>query len=380
MADMKILIVNNYYPEHIGGIEYVAHNLVIEYRKCGHQVRWIASDVNDTPHSCHVDDRPLAASNFTEQKLGFPYPIPQPYSFKTIFDQVKWCDVIHLHDCLYLSNIITFLASRWLHKPVLITQHVKAVPYKQATKKILQSIAYNSIGKWLLTAAEQVIFCSLTVQNWFKQFIKFQNSPWFIPNGVDTNLFHCDLPALRTKTRLALNLNPDKPMFLFAGRFVEKKGIHLLRPIIEQNKDWNWVLIGRPDDQNPHDWLNSNNLVILPPQPQKELQKYYAAADLLVLPSIGEGFPLAVQESMACGTPTLLTEESLKAIPRGHDLFFITSPDSPQIHQQLESFMSGGHYLQRLRDQVRQFACDEWSWHVASQQYQNLLSDLLIRA
>ena len=50
----------------------------------------------------------------------------------------------------------------------------------------------------------------------------------------------------------------------------------------------------------------------LPPQ---EIVGEYQAADLLVLPSVGEGFPLVVQEALACGTPVLVSRDVAQAFP-----------------------------------------------------------------
>ncbi len=360
---MRILVINNYYPEHYGGIEFVTHNLVIRYRQTGHQVRWMASDVKKYPHVCHPDDVPLSAWNVTEETLNFPYPIPDINNLKAIIEHVRWCDVIHLHGCLYLSNVLTFWLSRLMRKPVLITQHVKEIPYQQVYKRVLQRLAYKLLGRWLLSRVEYVVFYSLTVQNWFTRFIPFHRPPQFIANGVDMELFHPNTPDERQALRVSLGLKLDKPMFLFVGRFAEKKGIRLLRPIIEKNSNWNWVLVGRLESENPITW-NLPNVMVLPPMPQRQLQAYYAVADLLILPSVGEGFPLAVQESMACGTPVLLCEETVQAIPEGHELFFTVQPQITSIREQLQQAMADPVVLQYLRNRVRQFACAEWSWDV----------------
>src|SRR5262245_21408299 len=98
--EMKILTLSNYFPNHPGGIEFVDLNLVSRWRK-KHEVRWAACDVTSSPYDKSADNIPLPAHNFTEARLGFPYPIPSLNSIPTIVKQVKWSEIVHLHDCLY---------------------------------------------------------------------------------------------------------------------------------------------------------------------------------------------------------------------------------------------------------------------------------------
>ena len=368
---MKILTLSNYFPEHMGGIEFVAMNLVKHWR-ARHQVSWMACDVKEHPHDSAADDIALPAFNFTENNLGFPYPIPWGKSLLEIFKHVKNSDVVHIHDCLYLANLLVFLASRWYRKPLMVTQHVALVPYREAYKNAVQKAAYHIIGRLVLERAESVVFISQRVKRWFEQYIKFHQQPLLIPNGVDREIFHPPEVGERVLIRDQLGFSPDHVVLLFVGRFAQKKGLGLIREIARARPGFRWLLIGR-DELDPRTW-NLPNVQVIPPQPQARLRQYYLAADLFILPSVGEGFPLAMQECLSCGLPAAVSSEIAEFVPDA-PMIKIDERSLQLVLQTLDELFTRRESLDSLREAAAEYA-RRWDWANVASQYEDVFAEL----
>ena len=373
---MKILVVGNYfYPEHTGGIEIVTYNLVTYYRNFGHTVRWVAADVPPRYREIQKDDVPIRAWNYAEEKLGFPSPMPYPNSLSKLYRNVIWPDIVHLHDCLYLINILVFFLSKLSRKPILITQHAKFIPYKQFYKRVLQTLAYHTIGLLMLSTAERVVFATGNVRDHMKH-LNPKKLQEVVPLGVDTDFYAPLTVAARAQAREKLTRDPAIPIILFVGRMVERKGVHLIRPLIQKHGEWHWVLVGRPDDFDPTEW-KSTNLTYFKNATEQQLKEFYAIADLLVHPSVGEGVTLVVSESLASGTPVILSYESLHEV-RNEDrhLFLGVMPETASIEEKIVHALADQDGLSALRQSCREFALHRLSWRKMAKRYETILAEL----
>lgn len=358
---MRIALVSNYFPEHVGGVESVAANLCAAYREAGHEVTWMAADVADRPHR---GDRPLHAWNLAEERLGFPYPLPSPRSFGIVAREVARADVVHLHDCLYAASVGAFLASRLRSRPALLTQHVGPIGYPNRALRLGQQAAYATLGRVLLAGAEQVTFVSRHVLRHFADRIRFRRPPQLVPNGVDQTVFWPAADEERLDVRQSLGIPSDTRTALFVGRFVWKKGIALIREVALAKPGWSFLFAGRAGDADPRSWRLAN-VKVLPLRDPAALRELYVAADVLFMPSTGEGFPVSVQEAMSCGTPAVVSADLASEFPGpglvGAELNIGALADG------LEQATSSD------RTQVADFARLEWSAEVAAARYLALI-------
>lgn len=378
---MKILQLTHYYPEHKGGIEIAAYNLVkFLIREYEVKVEWIASDIDSPPKDVKgLTCTPVKTLNIVEKILGVSYPIwSLDFLFK-VWRAVKNCDVVLLHDYIYMGNIVTFLYSCMLKKPVLLIQHTCYIPHKNTILRMLLSFINRTVGAFILKKATKVVFYSEVVQSYFSKSIDRSNFSVQIRNGLDKNLYFSIDKNEREQIRKALGLFDGTPMFIFVGRFIEKKGIHIVRKLASRFNSIKWIVAGwGPVD--PGKW-NLPNVTVYKKPDAKQLTPLYQAADLLVLPSKGEGFPLVVQESMACGTPVIVGKETTLA-EKGLDHFIFSEEVdgkdtvdkwSCKINDILKDFV----LLEELRPRVSDFATRRWCWKRTAKQYYKTIEEIL---
>jgi len=352
---MRIVLVTHYFPAHRGGIELVAAELAARLARQGAEIAWHASDSDPAPQIPGVGCVPAKACNAIERRLGVPYPLWSIAALRRLAAAVRAADMVHLHDCLYLPNLVAYAAARRAGKPVVVTQHVGMVPYRNPLLRALLFVAYRVFGRAVLGGASQVVFVGEGVKRYFESFVRFRRPPLLIANGVDTTLFH---PAPQRAP------NP-KPQLLFVGRFVEKKGLPLLRELAARLPQAQWTFAGwGPLD--PEDW-KLPNVRVLRNLTGSDLVPIYQAADLLVLPSVGEGFPLVVQEAMACGTPALVSEETAAGAPQAPLL-----KEALKLERWVARLQNASEWS-ALRPKVAAFAREHWSWERCAESYERLL-------
>lgn len=374
---IRITLVSHYYPAHRGGVERVAGQLAERLARAGiAQITWHASDCDPLPPGVPgVHCTPAASWNSLERVLGFPYPLWTPAALARLVRSARAADVVHLHDSLYLPNLVAFAAARIAGRAVLVTQHIGFVPYRNPILRFTLGAANRLLGRLVLGGATQVVFESETVHRYFARFVRFRNAPRLVPNGVDTQAFGPADPAQRQSLRERHGVLPGTPLFLFIGRFVEKKGIHVLRVLTERIPQARWILAGwGPLD--PASWGRPNVTVLRSPGID-QLAPLYRAADLFVLPSAGEGFPLAVQEAMACGTPVLVGSETAAGCPIADAPILAEATAAEDTAERwvarLEAITRAPETLRELRPRVAAFAREHWSWERCVERYAALL-------
>jgi glycosyltransferase involved in cell wall biosynthesis len=141
------------------------------------------------------------------------------------------------------------------------------------------------VSQWLCRHLDAAIVKS----NPMKAALGQQDKVYVIPNGVDFNLFR---PLPRAEVRAALGWHPNRYYVLFGNDpAIPVKNFPLAQAAIER-------LQARKIDVE---------LVVAKGLPQTTVVQYINACNALILPSIAEGSPNIVKETMACSVPVVAT-------------------------------------------------------------------------
>jgi glycosyltransferase involved in cell wall biosynthesis len=368
--------VSHYFESHCGGIEIVAGQLARSLAANGMAVTWAGTVASPAP-----DDLPTAnisASNLIERRSGLPFPIMTPRGLRQLFRAVREHDAVLAHDGMYLTSIIAIIAARLNRKPALLVQHIGRVPADAMLLGLLFWIADRILTRLMMRLASQVVFISRTSADHFAD-MRLRRAPLLIFNGVETRIFEpCRTTRQRDEIRRQLGWS-EKAVMLFVGRFIEKKGILRMRQMAEARPDLHWAFVGwGPCD--PDGW-NLPNVSVFRNRKATELASLYRAADLLLLPSRSEGFPLVVQEALACGLHPICCDDAARADSAATSFVTGISKEGDEaeiIRRYLDAIDARLAIPETSEDRsVRaSFARERYSWSAAARQYRAVLASL----
>ncbi len=372
---LRVLQVSAFFPAHGGGIEAVAGQLASGLATGGLRVHWMAGGPRDEwpgpiPETPHLVVEPVESFDPLESRLGLPAPLWGPRALIALWRAVGQVDVVHLHDYLYMPTLAAAVFAALRGRPVTITQHIGPIPFGSAFARRLLGALNRSVGRWTLSRAQQVFFVGRPVMQHFQQFTRFRRPPLLVPNGVDHGLFSASADVHR-----------EGPLqLLFVGRFVEKKGVSLLAASADLPGARWWFVGWGP--LSPAQWPEPcrAQVEVLGRLPPSEVARRYREADLLVLPSTGEGFPLVLQEALSCGTPVLVSTEVFEAFPVVDErcVFHVElrcADPAGALRERIADLLSRPEVLRAARGCASALA-GQWSWQACVAAYREVFERL----
>lgn len=354
---MRILTVTHFFESHGGGIERVAGQLCRNLSALGHDCTWAASASDPSPADLAIRPLPLVCINPIERVTGLPMPIPGPRSLAALSRAISRADAIIVHDALYLTSIAAVVMARMKGKPVILIQHIAVIPFASMLTRKLLALANAWVTRPMLGSADQVIFISETTRQALAG-MRGKRSARLLFNGVDGAIFHPG-PALRAR----FSLPQYGKVVAFVGRFVAKKGLAVLKICAAESPETTFVMAGS-GPINPHLW-NLQNVIVTGALSPQDVAELFRASDVLVLPSVGEGYPLVIQEAMACGLPVVCGMESAQADPaaarwlRGTHIDLTTSEATAE---RVRKLLDGPHLSTDARSEMAAYAASAYTW------------------
>ena len=359
----RALIVIHYFPPHIGGMEEVAVAQAASLARRGHPVTVLTcGHARGLPRREESDGctvRRIRAVNFIERRFGVTFPVIGVGGVLRVLREVRRADIVHVHDVFYPTSHATVLAARVLRRRYFMTQHVAMVEHPSRLVMAVQRFIYATVGAWALRRAERVVVYNAIVRGFVASLGVAGDRIVQNHNGIDTDRY---APAAETAAKAALRasygLPPDRPVALFVGRLVPKKGFDL---VMEAGCDeWTTLVVGdgaaaplppRPD------------VVLFGPADRQQLVDLYRLSDVFVFPAAGEIFTLVMQEAMASGLPVVTTDDPAYGeygLDRSRIGFVERRPDA--IRDAVRAVVTSPERAAAMGAYSRSVALERFSW------------------
>ena len=303
---MKIAIIRQKFVLY-GGAEQFADGYIHQLAESGHEVhifanQWIPSHHKNIHHhfvatlNLNAFFRTLSFSRNVAKKISEQhFDIIQSHEKTWLQDIYRAGDGCHIKWLKQRSNSFSLLKNLFLYLN----------PFHQLILKLEKNIF--EAGKCKIVAISEMV-----KEDILENYQCPQENISVVYNGVDLKRFNPNnKKKYRSLIRKKLGISESSILILFVGSGFERKGLNFLLQSSEyfEKKDWRLLIMGKGNFKKIAKYLPKNKIdQIIIEEPQPEIEQYYAAADLFILPSIYEPFGNANLEALATGLPVITTK------------------------------------------------------------------------
>ena len=298
-----VMLIQRYFP-HIGGAETQLEQLGGYMRSQGLDVHVITRRYDPSLREYEVID------GIPVYRLSSPPPKALASMLYTalagpLIRRLK-PDVIHAHE-VFSPTTTAVLAKRLFKIPIVTTAH------RSGPLGDVQRLKEKLFGNRRLDVFRKEVDAFAVISREIRDELSGARIPTErlhdIPNGVDATRF-TPLPDERRKLlRSELGLPADGPLTIFCGRLAREKRVNNLLAVWPDVRkiypDASLLILGNGDQEKALKQSAGEGVIFLDGKP--DVFPYLQASDVFVLPSIAEGFSVAMLEALSCGLPILVT-------------------------------------------------------------------------
>jgi glycosyltransferase involved in cell wall biosynthesis len=230
-------------------------------------------------------------------KLPRGFPLPHPMYTNFLLNMLNTCDIVYAMVPFAPVEIWVKLFRRALKTKLIAGFHGFL-----RTDVLLQKL-YFPVLKEAIKVFDSYHALNKGTYAWLRSIIDDDKKIFYVPNGVDTKTFQlCKDPSSSQYFNV-----------IFTGRLIEDKGADILIDVIKyvndklELKNIRFIIVGSGSYEQEIRALAQNykNVVHLGYVDRRALPKIYMEANLFLLPSRTEGFPLSLLEAQSCGLPAV---------------------------------------------------------------------------
>lgn len=355
---MRILHVTKKYPPLIGGDAIVVQSLEAEQRKQGHDVFILTSKTIKAEKLANVCYFGLLEKEYTLDRIT----VKRMFSLLLLFFQCFFFlrrikpAIIHTHSP-DLGFVCSFVA-RLYGIPVVHTCHGVTFADEQYSR-LKRTVEKFFLKRGSFSAI--VTVDKTTLQAFHDAGIA---RVIYIPIGVDSAFFK---PVPRNKEEIGT--------FLFVGRLENQKGLVYLIEAVKllalSRQDFKVIIVGDGSlrgalESQARAYHLEHFMFFAGAKDKAELREYYQHADVLVLPSLWEGFPLTILEAWASGIAVIATRvNGIPAICTDQKNALLIAKENPrELFGAMETLLNDRMLAESLGQQGRILVSKCYSWQV----------------
>jgi glycosyltransferase involved in cell wall biosynthesis len=285
---------------------------------------------------------------------------------------------------MYHADLLGGLAARLAGVPTIWgIQQGNLNPSFNRWSTLVTAAACAAMSEWL---PSRIVVCSRSASSAHEEFGYSRERMAVIPNGIDACRFRPDLEA-RCSMREELGIGDSTPLVGLAARLDPQKDhatfFRAAGRVQSRRPDARFALCGagiEPESAAVRRWMEEAKLGdkchLL--GRREDVHRFFAALDVAVLSSRGEGLPLAVGEAMASGVPCVVTDVGDAACLVGRTGIVVPPGDPEALANGISILLSESTETRRERGvAARERIEREFAIPVVAARYRDLYREVL---